>query len=114
MHVLSVVVLNPGVGLFISIACNVIVSRMVVSGFIDFIVTLMGPIPFSAQSISAPDSFMSKKTLSLSVTPPGDVNSTMFRGSAFAFGIWFNVTSEDTKIMTPKAIILSYDDVLIM
>ena len=90
MHVLLVGFLRPGVGLFISIACSVIVSRILVSGLMDFIVTEIGPAPFSEQSMSAPDSFTSKYALSLRVVPEGDVNSTVFNGSALAVGVFVN------------------------
>lgn len=72
MHVLLVGFLMPGVGSLISIAWSVMVSRIEVSGLMDFIVTEIGPAPFSEQSMSAPDSFTSKNALSLNVTPRGN------------------------------------------
>lgn len=61
------------------------VSHILVSGLMDCMVTEMGPLPFSAQSVSAPDSLMSKNALSLRVTPSGESNSTTFNGSALAW-----------------------------
>ena len=90
MHVLLVGFLKPTSGLLISIAWRVMVSRMEVSGLMDFIVTEIGPAPFSEQSMSAPDSFTSKNMGSLNVSPPGLVNSTTLRGSALAVGVLAN------------------------